>query len=98
MMIDEDDIVIDLNPDKNKRTKRIKNTVKAMNKQKKIADRYGHLATSQPHRFAKRHAMDCGNPGCKICGNPRKIYKEKTIQERKQEQDNVLFEREYSSD
>ncbi len=26
---------------------------------------------AQPHRLAKKHAMDCGTPGCKLCGNPR---------------------------
>ncbi len=25
----------------------------------------------QPHRLAKHHAMDCGNPECYLCGNPR---------------------------
>lgn len=38
------------------------------------------------HRYAKHHAMDCGRPGCMLCGNPRKIFKEKTIQERKFDQ------------
>ena len=28
----------------------------------------------QPHRMAKRHAMDCGNPKCYLCGNPRKTH------------------------
>ena len=26
----------------------------------------------EPHRHAKHHAMDCGNPGCMLCGNPRR--------------------------
>ena len=26
---------------------------------------------SQPHRLAKKHAMDCGQPNCTLCGNPR---------------------------
>jgi hypothetical protein len=26
----------------------------------------------QPHRLAKHHAMDCGTPGCTLCGNPRR--------------------------
>ena len=41
----------------------------------------------QPHRMAKRRAMDCGNPGCPLCGNPRKLYKELTPQEKKIYQD-----------
>jgi hypothetical protein len=30
--------------------------------------------------------MNCGNPNCHMCGNPRKIWKEKTIQEKRFEQ------------
>ena len=28
----------------------------------------------EPHRLAKHHAMDCGNPECYLCGNPRKTH------------------------
>jgi len=45
----------------------------------------------EPHRLAKRHAMDCGKPGCTLCGNPRRnewFKKERrTTQERRQMQD-----------
>lgn len=45
----------------------------------------------EPHRLAKRHAMDCGNPKCGLCGNPRHIRKGedggRTVQERRQHQD-----------
>lgn len=46
----------------------------------------------EPHRLAKRHAMDCGDPGCMLCGNPRrnKMFKKKvqlTTQERRMMQD-----------
>ena len=41
----------------------------------------------QPHRLAKHHAMDCGQPGCMLCGNPRKIFKERTAQEKRLFQD-----------
>ena len=42
----------------------------------------------QPHRLAKRHAMDCGNPKCYLCGNPRKTHKDKlTAQEKRMYQD-----------
>lgn len=37
----------------------------------------------QPHRMAKRHAMDCGNPKCYLCGNPRKTHKDKLTQQEK---------------
>ena len=41
----------------------------------------------QPHRLAKHHAMDCGNPGCMLCGNPRKLFNELTPQEKRLFQD-----------
>lgn len=42
----------------------------------------------QTHRLAKHHAMDCGNPGCYLCGNPRKTHKDRlTTQEKRLFQD-----------
>ena len=45
----------------------------------------------QPHRLTKHHAMDCGNPRCRLCGNPRHIRKGPdgglTVQERRLFQD-----------
>lgn len=47
-----------------------------------------HKVIKQPHRLAKHHAMDCGNPGCYMCGNPRHIHKDKlTAQEKRLFQD-----------
>jgi len=42
----------------------------------------------EPHRLVKHHALNCGNPKCYLCGNPRKTNKHKnknklTIQERR---------------
>ncbi len=50
-----------------------------------ISKAYG-LNTEEPHKFAKKHALNCGNPRCVMCGNPRKMFKEKTIQEKSFEQ------------
>lgn len=36
----------------------------------------------QPHRLAKHNAMDCGNPKCPTCSNPRKLYNERTVKEK----------------
>lgn len=58
----------------------------AIKKQAKIAIQHGapkHLVEDQPHRFAKHHAMDCGNPNCPLCSNPRRLTGELTIQERR---------------
>jgi hypothetical protein len=50
---------------------------------------YNQANIKQPHRLAKHHAMDCGNPGCFLCGNPRKTHgKDKlTAQEKRLFQD-----------
>jgi hypothetical protein len=54
----------------------------AVKRQTRIAQSRGSPVT-EPHKFAKRHAMDCGQPGCFLCGNPRKIFKELTVQEQR---------------
>ena len=64
----------------------------AIARQVRIAKSHGtyNLANiKQPHRLAKHHAMDCGNPGCYLCGNPRKTHgKDKlTTQEKRLFQD-----------
>lgn len=62
----------------------------AAKKQVKIAKSAGSFNqkyVDQPHRLTKHHAMDCGNPQCGVCGNPRKINKEISYQERKLFQD-----------
>ena len=61
----------------------------AIARQLKIAKAHGNTSdVKQPHRLAKRHAMDCGNPACYLCGNPRKTHKDRlTVQEKKIFQD-----------
>jgi len=60
-------------------------------RQVKIAKAHGltnkDRAVKQSHRMAKHHAMDCGQSGCMMCGNPRKIFKERTAQEKRMFQD-----------
>lgn len=49
---------------------------------------YNQANIKQPHRLAKHHAMDCGNPHCFLCGNPRKTHKDRlTAQEKRLFQD-----------
>jgi len=49
---------------------------------------YNQRNIKQKHRLAKHHAMDCGNPQCYLCGNPRKTHKDKlTAQEKRLFQD-----------
>jgi hypothetical protein len=64
----------------------------AVQKQVKIAKAHGlglhDKAIKEPHRLIKHHAMDCGNPDCYLCGNPRKTHKDKlTAQEKRLFQD-----------
>ena len=54
-------------------------------KQVKIAKENG-LTVIDPHRFAKHNAMNCGDPKCMLCSNPRKVWGEKTIQEKRNQQ------------
>lgn len=51
-------------------------------KQVNIAQRYG-IETKQPNRYKKVSSMDCGNPRCPVCGNPRRLYKQISHQEKK---------------
>jgi hypothetical protein len=64
----------------------------AVKKQVKIAKAHGlttkDKVVKEPHRLAKHHAMDCGNPQCPVCGNPRRSHKDKlTAQEKRLFQD-----------
>jgi hypothetical protein len=64
----------------------------AVNRQVKIAKAHGlthkDKAIKEPHRLAKHHVMDCGNPQCPLCGNPRRSHKDTlTAQEKRLYQD-----------
>lgn len=84
--------------DKFKHSKRLQKDESAIKKQVKIA-KAAHLPGTapgpdikEPHRLHKRHAMDCGNPECFLCGNPRKTHKDKLTQQEKrlfQDLDNI---------
>ena len=65
----------------------------AIEKQLKIAKSHSNFvgvgnwkAVDQPHRNSKRHIMNCGHTNCFLCGNPRRVSNEETIQERKHKQ------------
>jgi len=72
--------------DKFKHSKRLLKDENAVNKQAKIAKTFG-VTVKEPHKFAKRHALNCGNPNCVMCGNPRKMFNELTQQEKRLFQD-----------
>ena len=72
--------------DKIKNSRRRQRDENAVNKQVKIAKTH-HVPVEEPHRFAKHHAVNCGDPKCSMCSNPRKMFKELTTQERRLFQD-----------
>jgi len=72
--------------DKFKHSKRLLKDENAVKKQTKIAKTFG-VPVKEPHKFAKHHAMNCGNPKCVMCGNPRKTFNELTAQEKRLFQD-----------
>jgi hypothetical protein len=72
--------------DKFKHSKRMLKDEAAVKKQVDIAKQHGTTIES-PHKFAKRHAMTCGDSNCVMCGNPRKFWGERTIQEQRLFQD-----------
>jgi hypothetical protein len=39
------------------------------------------------HRYHKKSGVTCGNSNCVMCGNPRKFFKELTMQEQRMMQD-----------
>jgi hypothetical protein len=74
--------------DKFKHSKRLLKDENAIKKQLKIAKSHTHFpdenkVVKEPHRLTKHHAMDCGNPECYLCGNPRKTHKDKLTQQEK---------------
>jgi hypothetical protein len=76
--------------DKFKHSKRLLKDENAVAKQVKIAKEKGagQKVLDQPHRLVKHHAMDCGNPQCPLCGNPRRTHKDTlTAQEKRLYQD-----------
>lgn len=62
-------------------TRRHKTEVKAK-RQAAIAKTHG-IDVKSPHKYAKTHALTCGNANCVMCGNPRKFFGERTIQEKR---------------
>lgn len=85
-----------------KNSRRRHKTDVAIARQVKIAKSHGtynERNIRQTHRLAKHHAMDCGNPKCYLCGNPRKTHgKDRlTAQEKKLFQDMELVRDRHSN-
>lgn len=69
--------------DRTKKSKRLQRTSNAIKKQMRIAKAMGlnHIL-KQPHRLAKHHALDCGNPKCLVCHSD-KIFHKLTLTEQR---------------
>jgi hypothetical protein len=86
------EIALSTEEDKFKKSKRLQKDENAVARQVKIAKAHGltnkDKAIKEPHRLAKHHVMDCGNPQCPLCGNPRRTHKDTlTAQEKRLFQD-----------
>jgi hypothetical protein len=86
------EIALSTEEDKFKKSKRLQKDENAVAKQVKIAKAHGltnkDKAIKEPHRLVKHHVMDCGNPQCPLCGNPRRTHKDTlTAQEKRLFQD-----------
>jgi hypothetical protein len=79
-------IIMSTEQDKFKHSKRLLQDENAVKKQTRIAKQYGS-SVEEPHRFAKHHAMNCGDPKCVMCSNPRRTFNEPTQQEKRLFQD-----------
>lgn len=72
-----------MSDDRTKKAKRLQYTANIIKKQLRIAKALGltHML-KQPHRLAKHHALDCGNPECLVCHSD-KVFRKPTLQEKK---------------
>lgn len=71
--------------------KSIKKQLNIIKQRKTFGEALKRIDEEQPHRLAKKHAMDCGQPHCTLCGNPRHNKARKgedklTVQEKRNNQ------------
>jgi hypothetical protein len=78
-------------------SKRMLNTQNAIKRQMYIAKSNG-INQEEPHRYAKYNAVNCGQKNCIFCANPRKLFGEKTIQEKSMEQRRLYEEYDFGDD
>lgn len=78
---------------KESHSKRILQKQNYVKKQTKIAKAYGiPVKLGEEHRFQDHAVVNCGIPGCILCANPRKLWKEKTVKEKSFEQTKTWIE------
>lgn len=79
--------------DKDKRQRRIGQKIRYIKKQESLSKDIFKNPIKEPHRYAKKSLVTCGNSNCFLCGNPRKFFGDVTIQEQKQNEYANSFER-----
>lgn len=80
---------------KEKHSKRIHQKETHIHNQVKIAKAHGvEVKPGQEHRLHEHSVVSCGNPKCMMCANPRKVLGEKTIQEKRFDQEKLWNESE----
>lgn len=72
--------------EKSKKSQRLYKDKIKIAKQMKIA-KVNNIPVKHPGKLAKHHATNCGKARCQLCGNPRRINGEKTMQEKRAEQE-----------
>lgn len=61
---------------RNTRSIRFKNDFRNIRKQLELAKAYSvPVPENKVHRLSKLNLLNCGNPHCWLCANPRKIHK-----------------------
>ena len=81
---------------KEKRSKRLHHTQSQIKKRLRIRKDL-HTSTAEierhPHKLYTNIGLSCGNSNCVMCGNPRKFWKDETIQEKSFKQDALWDEK-----
>lgn len=78
---------------KEKRSRRLHSDEVHIAKQVKIAKAHGlPVKSGEEHRLHKLSGVTCGDSDCVMCGNPRKFFKEPTIQEKSFQQTENWYE------
>lgn len=82
--------------DKEKRQKRFQQKNRHINRQVELKLTHWWWSDPnlkiEPHRYHKVKSLNCGDPKCVMCMNPRKAFGEKTMQERKFECEGVDYD------
>lgn len=73
--------------DKFKHSKRFLRDEAAIKKHSRMVKVFNLNGSVPKHSYAKTKPYTCGKSTCHMCGNPRKFFGEKTLQEIKFEQD-----------